>query len=86
MCTKLLNFCMIPFEISLFFKPMSTTAMQLLTCCKACHDFELGVSFSGIDKFTAVGLVVRPVSEREAEADIVLIQTFLLSYGNYAVK
>jgi len=62
---------MIPFEISLFFKLMSTTAMQLLTSSKACHDFELGVSFSGIDKFTAVGLVVRPVSERETEDDLV---------------
>ena len=61
---------MIPFEISLFFKPMLTTAMQLLTSCKACHDFELGVSFSAIDQFTAVGLVVTPVSESEAEADI----------------
>ena len=36
--------------------------------------------------FTLVGLVSSPLSEREAVVDLVLIQTSLLFYGNYAQK
>ena len=36
-----------------------------------------------IDHFTVVGLVSEPLSEREAEVDLVLIQTSFVSYRNY---
>ena len=40
----------------------------------------------GIDHFTVVGVVSKPLSEREAEVDLVLIQTSFFAYGNFAEK